>query len=339
MFAFGTQLNYVYTYGSLITLYVVLIYASVNFTIAALLIAGRVHGAKWLAGFVLSLCVLALSTEWWLNYAAALMVAAGFGVAWSVRHAEGAIRARAAFILLATLAVTAVYLILRLQVPGQFVEPGAEEELLFTYAYPILMVEDAVANFFTLLYVSLSNYLPSFLTSSNSLTYLGPATIIAEQHGYDAAHQQLVVMNHVFLWRFYAGVAVTLFLAALALAAHRAWRTRSFAAALAVALMLMVIAGFATHLAIKMRPYNTVPALPYKVTISVSAMTVLLAWLTMRGARRIRRQRRRIAFVAGVWACVLVAAVTKPAMQAAALKEVGLAGFRDPLGQLLQWLR
>ena len=44
MFAFGTQLNYAYTYGSLIPLYLVQIYCALNLSIVALLLSERIRG-------------------------------------------------------------------------------------------------------------------------------------------------------------------------------------------------------------------------------------------------------------------------------------------------------
>jgi hypothetical protein len=339
MLAFGTQLNYAYTYGDLIAFYVLLTYVAVNFSICVLLVSGRLRGWKWSIAFILSLCLAALSTEWWINYATALIAAAGFGIAWGARHGNAEIRTSSTFLLLATIMVLGIYLAVRLQTPGQFLRPGAEEELLITYQYFPLLAEDFIVNFFTLLYVSLTNYLPSFFTSSNSLTYLGAPTIIAEQYGYDPAHQQLVLMNHLFLWRFYAGVAATIFLGWTGVWVYRAWQAPSLPALTIAALNLMVIAGFSTHLLIKMRPYNSVPGLPYKATISIAALTVLIAYLTMLCGQRLRSRRFYYGIIACVWGTVSIAAITRPGMQRRLLAEVGLVGLRDPFGQILDWLQ
>jgi hypothetical protein len=215
---------------------------------------------------------------------------------------------------------------------------GAEEELLITYENYSLMIEDFIVNFFTLLYMTLTNYLPSFVTSSNSLAYVGKATIIAEQYGYDAAHQELVLMSHLFLWRFYAGVAGTLFVGCAVWSVYRAWRSPSLAAAIVAALTLMVISSFSTHMMIKMRPYNSVPGLTYKVTVSVAVLTVLVGYLTLILGQWLQSRRAYFAVVGSVWGIVFIAALTRPGMQARLLNEVGLIGLRDPLGQILEWL-
>jgi hypothetical protein len=338
MFAFGTQLEYTYTYGDLTVLYVLQTYVAVNFAVAVLLVSGRVTGWGWLIAFISSLCLVALATEWWVNYATAIIAASGFGVIWSSRHQNIEIRAASTWILLLTSTALGLYLTIRLQTPGQLIKDGAEEELILTYTNYTLIFEDVIANFFTLLYMTLTNYLPSFLTSSNSLTYLGKAKIIAEQYGYDAAHQQLVLMSHLFLWRFYAGIAGTLFVGFAGWIVYRAWRSPSLVAAIAAALTLMVISSFPTHMMIKMRPYNAVPALTYKVTISVAALTLLAGYLTMIVGHRLRSRRVYFAIFAGICGNVFIAALTRPGMQARLLNEVGLIGLRDPLGKVLEWL-
>jgi hypothetical protein len=338
MFAFGTQLEYAYTYGDLTIIYVLQIYIAVNFAVAVLLVSGHVTRWRWLIAFISSLCLVALATEWWINYATAIIAASGFGIIWSLRHQNIEIRVASTWIFLLTSTVLGLYLTVRLQTPAQFVKHGGEEELLLTYRNYTLMFEDFITNFFTLLYMTLTNYLPSFVTSSNSLTYVGKATIIAEQYGYDATHQQLVLMSHLFLWRFYAGVAGTIFVGCTVWAVYRAWLSSSMVAAIVVALALMVISSFPTHMMIKMRPYNSVPALTYKVTISVAAFTLLVGYLTMIVGRCLQSRRAYFVIFASVWGSVSIAALTRPGMQARLLNEVGLIGLRDPLGQILEWL-
>jgi hypothetical protein len=339
MFAFGTQLDYVYTYGNIITLYLVLTYMTLNATFAYLLLSERLSLFPALGAFALSLAVVALSNEMWINYATALLTGGLFGALWAHHHGNAALRARSLAIFGATLLVLAIYLSVRLRLASEYLAPGSEEELLVTYHSKLLLIDDLVDNFFTLLYMVLDNYFPSFMSSSNSLTYLDKALILGEQHGYDPAHQNLIITSHLYLWRFYAGVMVTLFGAFTAWVVVRAWRGRSGAAAITAALCLMVLAGFSTHLSIKMRSYNSVPALPYKVVVSVSFFTVLIAYLVARSATWFRDKRAHWGIVAGVWVCVLLAAVTRPGMENRLLAEVGLFGFSDPLSQILNWFR
>lgn len=340
LFAFGTQLNYQFTYGNLVAFYLILSYGAVNFTIAAALISGRISGWGWRALFVASLAIFALSNEMWINYATAMIAATVFGMVWATRHRLGTIRVESTFLLVATLAVLALYLMVRMRWVSQYLAPGAEEELLITYKHKLLIIDDFITNFMTLLYLTLSNYLPSFLSSSNSLVYLQDGRILAGQNGYHPEFTQLVVASHLFQWRFYAGILIAIFAGLTLERGYRAWRSPSaLNAAIFVALALMVVAGFSTHLSIKMRPYNVVPALPYKAIISISLFTVLLAFVCHRAWQALPTQAARLSFIGIVWGSAFLAALTRPFMQSRLLKEVSLVGAGDPLGQILRWLQ
>lgn len=339
MFAFGTQLNYAYTYGSLIPLYLVQTYCALNLAVVALMLSGRIGERYGAVAFILSLCLVALASEWWLNYAVSVVTAASFGLMWARHHQHRNIFVVCRFVVLSTVFVGVCYLIVRLQFPGQFTTRGEEEELMFSYSSVVLMFEDLITNYFTFLYMSLDNYLPSFVSASNSLVYVGPERIIAEQNGYHQQYETLVLMSHIFMWRFYAGIAATLFAAGLVRISLIAWRERAVWPAIVVALMLMVATGFATHLFIKMRPYNSVPGLSYKVTISVAVLTVLISYLLLLSREWIKSATIHRRLVLGVVACVFAAALTRPGMQAQLLKQVGLLGLRDPMGQIVHLVR
>ena len=339
MFAFGTQLDYLFTYGNLIALYLVLTYVAVNFTSLILYLQSGATKLRYLGLFAGSLVVTALSNEMWINYATGLVCATAFGILWSRRHLKFDLAARCSQVLFVIAAVLAAYLAVRMRVARQYVTAGAEEELLVTYRQWSLVIDDLIANFFTLLYMSISNYLPSFVTSSITLSILAPAEIKASQNGYHSAYQHLIVMNHLFLWRFHAGVLVTLFLGGLVWALRRSWswQTGNVKAAIVVALGLMVLGGFSTHLLIKMRPYNSAPLLPYKVIMSVSAWTVLVAYVTWIASEAFPRWRGWI--IGGLLATVLMAAFTRPAMHSSMMAQTGLSGYADPLPRLLRLWR
>jgi hypothetical protein len=338
-FAFGTQNDFVFTLGNLTAFYLVQTYVAVNFSIGLLILSGRWSG--WLAGsaFILSLLVVALSSEIWINYATGCILAILFVIAWSIHHRETNVLRRAAFLLFVMVFILGEYLIIRMQFVSQYLAPGAEEELLVTYRHGFLMIDDFIANLFTYLYMTLSNYLPSVISGSNSLTYLGSDVIIAGQTGYDAGHSNFVVMSHFFLWRFYAGVTVAVFFGAAGWVFVRSWRTSHLPPAIVAGLSLMILAGFATHLAIKMRPYTTTPSLSYKATMSIAAWTVMIAYLTTQAAETIQSHWKRRSLVASVWLCILAAALTRPHMKAMSMFQMQMFVLGDPLGHILRWLR
>ncbi|SIR41399.1 hypothetical protein [Bosea sp. TND4EK4] len=337
LFSFGTQLDYLFTFGNLIALYLVLTYVVINFYFLIRYLSTADDDWRALAFFAVSMVLVALSNEMWLNYATGLFCALVFGIFWSRRHRVHDLSRRCKFAAATLLMVLIAYLTIRIRVASQYVQPGAEEELIITYHHLSLFIDDVITNFFTLLYMSLSNYLPSFLSGSNSLVSLQPADIVASQHGYHAQYENLIVMNHLYMWRFHAGVLVALFFVALIWMLRRSWQTKDIAPAVVVALALMVVGGFSTHLSIKMRPYNSTPNLPYKVIMSVSAWTALIGYMAWQIAElKTERARRWIAI--GVCVVALSAAITRPGMHAAFLAQTGLAGFADPMPKLKRLL-
>lgn len=333
LFAFGTQNDYVFTYGNLIALYILLTYVAINLTGLIHYLRNNSSNAKILTFFAASLVITAVSNEMWLNYATGLICALAFALVWAHHHGEAALARRMGAAFAIVVGVLALYLAVRLRVASQYVKPGAEEELIVTYRHWGLVVDDIFANFLTLLYESISNYLPSFLTGSNSIDSLSVQEILASQHNYHAEYQNLIVMNHLFLWRFHAGILVTLYLIGLGWAALRSWRSTDIFYLVVVTLGLMVIGSFSTHLSIKMRPYNIEPHLPYKVIISVSVWTVLLSYVVWwLGIHRSLRMRR-LMFV-GLCLVALDAGFTRPGTQRRTLAQTGLVGNADPLPKL-----
>lgn len=330
LFAFGTQLDYTFTYGNLIALYLVLTYVAISFCELIRYLNAPRDDWRAFSFYGLATALAAVSNEMWLNYATGLFCALVFGIVWAKRHNRPDLSRRCQIALATLLTILAAYLVIRMRVASQYVQPGAEEELIVTYRHWSLFVDDVITNFFTLLYMSLSNYLPALLSGSNSLSSLPPAEIIASQHGYHAQYENLVIMSHLYLWRFHAGVLVALFFVALIWMARRSWLTDNIVPAIIVALALMVVGGFSTHLSIKMRPYNSTPSLPYKVIMSVSAWTVLISYVAWQiGELQAEWSRKWIAI--GVCFVALSAAITRPGMHAAFLAQTGLAGYADPM--------
>ena len=331
---FGTHLSYGLAMGFVFGLYLFLSYLCVNLMLVARLLTAESIRPGVVAAFALSLVLLALSIEWWLNYAAVLLVGSGFLWFWAKQHGLRQNIAAARLIFLLVAGVLLLYLSVRLPLAREYVSPGGEEELIITYTYWIIAFEDLIANFFTLIYMALSNYMPVF--GSISQTYLSDATLLAEQHGYHKAMSHLVVTNHVFLWRFYAGAVVAFFLVFGVGRIRRALRNPNIADAVLAMLFLAVLVGCGTHLFIKYRPYMSVPALTYKPTVSIFFVTVLVAYVAVLARSWFDRIAAYRSAVCGLWLVILIGAFTRPAALNQMLQHVGVFGYGDPLRQLLQ---
>lgn len=338
LWIFGTQLTYLYTIGTAIGLYLILSYILLNFASAYRLVLG-LSDTLWTRFFYLITLVLtALSGEFWLNYGLFLISGSAYLFLWHLRH-EGLAPARGSrFVFCSSTMVLVCYLIIRLQVAHQYLRSGVEEELIFTYPTIVFMVEDFVGNFFTFLYASLTNFLPSVLVGSNSLVYFGADSLVREQHGYHNAYSWLVPMNHLFFWRYYAGVVATLFCCVTMRWLHSSWHHAARASTSLLLLSIMILTGFSTHLLIKFRPYNSVPALPYKAIVSILGVSLLIAYLVSVAKFRCQTGRYRL-LVSVVLSVAVIAGFTRPHMLTVLLAQVGLQGFSDPLGDTLQFLR
>ena len=338
MWVFGTQLTYSYTLGNLLALYIVLAYFLVNLIIAhGLLLDGARRRRDGLL-FLATLAVAALSSELWLNYGVFLLAASGYFYCWSRHHNRPLTARGGSLVFVSTALVMVAYLVIRTKVAHQYMAPGAEEELIFTYSHPALMIEDFIGNYFTFLYTALANFLPSILFASNAVVWYKPQTLIAEQHGYHEAFSYLVPVNYLLFWRYYAGVAAAAFGYLAGRSMRRSWRDPSRVHATMVMLVAMIAVGFSTHLLIKFRPYNSVPALPYKAIVSILGVSLLTSYLVSLAGKRLGMVRYRL-LVGSVMATVLMAGFTRPRMLSALLAQVGLAGFSDPLGDTLRFVR
>jgi hypothetical protein len=332
--AFGTHFAYGMAMGFVFGLYLLLSYVCLNLMFAARLTMAPSLRPGLVAAFALSLVVVALSVEWWLNYAAVLLVGSGFFWLWAKRHGLRRHAAAPAVVFVVAAAVLLGYLSVRLPLASEYVAPGGEEELISTYNNSILAAEDLFANFFTLTYMSIANYLPIF--GSISQTYIGDAEILAEQHGYHSAMSHLVVTHHVFLWRFYAGAAVAFFVTFGIGRIRRAFRAPNLTDAVLAALFVAVLVGCGTHLVIKYRPYMSVPALTYKPTVSIFFVTVLIAYLAVVTRDWFRRMAAYRTALGALWLVILIGAFTRPAALNEMLRHVGVGSYGDPLRQLLE---
>ncbi len=211
LFALGTQLNYALTYGVLLALYILFSYISINITVCICILKAKYVTSYHYLLFAVSLLICALGGEFWLNYCVSLILCLSFLVLWGKHHDFHDIKSRSIRLIIFTVLLLVTYLLVEASAAQIYFKPGVEEELIFTYSNPLLMIDDLIVNYFTFLYASISNYLPSFLCFSNSATYLGEARILAEQNGYHAQKAQLVIASHIFEWRFYAGILFTVF--------------------------------------------------------------------------------------------------------------------------------
>jgi len=241
-------------------------------------------------------------------------------------------------LLLAIVTLTAIAYVGVKRACGWGQVPGSESDVVFNYPHKIIAAEDVISNFFTIFYTVLSNYSPPFLVSSNSLWRYGGEELIRLQSGYHASESHLAAMNHLFLWRFYAGVAATLFVAALAWVGTKAYRLRSRNWVILYVLMLMTLTGSPTHLLVKWRPMHALPYLSYHFYFGVMGLSLLIAYLAHLAHENLRNRRLAWSLIVIVWADIVYCALARPPLLSHLAGQLGMGAYPNPWQTLKQMM-
>lgn len=328
--AFGTQLHHGYSCSSVVAFYLFVCYAEVNLLAAYRLLSKTEYSPRWALAYGISLVLLALCHEQWLDYLAFAVLAGLFLTAYFLYRWETTRASRTALLMLGTLVLGFTYLAIRLSFGRQQSTPGHESEMIFAYKYRTLALEDFVSNVFSYTYISFTNYLPPFLVSSISDYKLDRQVILAEQHGYHENMQHLVIMHHQFYWYLYAGCVFTLFVLALLRYSRKSFRHGSPRHVALTVFLLMVLAGSAIHTLVKFRPYLSSPLLTYRCTTGVLAVTILIS-MTMTHWRQSWMSRRRSTLAIGlVWLVIFYSGLVRPHYLGHLSRQVGCGPYPDP---------
>jgi hypothetical protein len=328
----GTHLNYMYYHNHIGAYYLFVIYIMLNLVFAYRIAFTDETRRKNVIGFVLTLVLALLFVEVSLNYVLFLLLAGTAIWIFARKTGDSHQASRVASALAGIVIIVALYVAARATFTSHVMKAGSEEEIVFTYTTWSLMIEDLVGNLFLYLYAALTIFLPPQFLFSNSLIELGNAGVIAEQHGYHKNMEHLASMNHIYLWRFYAGAVCAGFFAIFLGTCRRLiWFRRHFDL-IVFLLLLLILLGFASHEIIKFRPYSSVPFLTYKCITSIIGVYVV----TAAAIAYIEKKRPRMAILASIalWMLLLWNSVTRPYFEHTAYQAVGLIGEGKPYVRL-----
>ncbi len=147
---------------------------------------------------------------------------------------------------------------------------GTETDLLLHYPSLFAMIDDFLVKMVSFSFTAMSLVLPGWMTGSLSLPLHGAEWVLDQQHGYHGMMQFLAYMNHVFLWRMYAGAYFVLLLCLAAWLVFRlAQGKNDWQSWLALICIAMLLFGAATHNMVKYRPMHSMPYLGYQVWVNV----------------------------------------------------------------------
>ena len=271
----GTHLNYAYYHNHVGVFHLYVAYLLLNITFAYNLIFQNEFKNANKVGFFSSLMLVMLFSEIWINYFAFLLTSILFLWCISVKRSDFEIRHRIKTAVFSVMTLMALYLPIRLSYGTHISTPGGEEEIIFTYPYIMLMLDDFLINIFTYLHAAITSFITPFFSFSNSLVFIGSEEIMAQQNGYHPAGNHLVSHSHLFMWRFVAGGMAFGFFYLLISNTINSFSTKNLLPVFIVLLCFMILFGFASHSIIKYRPYNSAPFLTYKCITSVIGVYLL----------------------------------------------------------------
>lgn len=324
-----------------------LIYAILNMFAAFKVLA--TSQLRWRMAFCGTLAVVAISYEGWLDHGVFLLVA--LCAIWWVgrRVGDRGIERNARFLGTALALGTVTYLAIRVSTvgaPGSVHSFGSEADTVLTYRNWTMTVEDVLQNTFTYPYMSVATFLPDALHTSMTLQRFTNREIIAAQGGYHHGFEAYVLMNHIFLWRFFAGAIVAALVFCLAHVVHRLKARLEDGSVPTTELfmglfLVLILLGSPAHNLVKFRPFMAVPIWGYKHVMSTFGAATLLAYGLMTCRQRFARPRNHTLFVVLALSCLLGTFLSKPRTYERRLRLLDMCyscPLPDPIGKVGQWL-
>jgi hypothetical protein len=319
---FGTHLYHTYSAAGGIGFYLLLAYYQVLLLSACKVVIGE-RPRLWQPIFAIALLVTALSYEGWLDFLVFAWLASLYAGAVLWRAGDQARLRRLTAVMIAMTACGVVYIILKV-IFGYGQVAGKESDVVFNYPMMAPAIEDVISNVFTHAYLVFTNFLPPMFVSSNSLYRVGPEALVGQQLQYHLPFQYLVVMSHVFLWRYYAGAALVVFVLCTWKVIRKGLAQPSpHYLALGVFLIMAGVGG-PTHDLIKFRPMNSMPVVYYHVMVGVLGISLLIAFGLMTAAARLRNRVVVVAIIAVTWSTIFYGALVRPAFLSHQAAQVGL---------------
>lgn len=310
--AFTTFNNHVYENGSLVIIYIPYIFCFLNLFAVLKLFSEETPAAGWWALWGASLILYIGSFEGWVDYYAITLVVSP-ACFYLLKKRGESIRLRRLTTILCTLTV-AFFIFVYFKVKYVFASHiGEEHDLVINYGlqYWLLMVEDVIANFFMFFYMTIITYLPPQLTFSNSFLQYGPSTIIDLQKGYDSLHAPLAATNALLMWRYYAGVLISIFVYYLWGVSKKMFNDFNKDRFFLFIFMMMVLFGAAAHFLVKFRPMHIVPWLPYQGFIGQIGIVLLIGYLLSLLHRSAYSQKMVWSITLSVWSAIFLSGLLK----------------------------
>jgi hypothetical protein len=218
----------------------------------------------------------------------------------------------------------------------EFAHATGESAVVYFYTkhYFWRAVEDLISNYFTHLYMTLTNFLPPAFITSNSLY---------QYHEYLEQRHELVLGHYIFFWRYSAGVITTLFYIFFIKVVKRAFKEKPFTSFFPLVLfMIMVAVNGPTHTIIQFRPMKAMPVLGYHVLQGVLGFSLCIAYLFH--LFKLRTENKIIVVVVSMFAVLVIlwSSIRRPNYLWHMIEVVGLdhqGPYPNPFIVLLNMIR
>jgi hypothetical protein len=326
LLGFGTQLFHIYHMSGNIAVVPAFIFYQINLLLILKIFTDKKRKFLWRTLYVVSFIIMALYNLAWLDYLVFIWVLSVFLLIYFWYTGQQQHFSTLAYVFGAATCVGVLYIFIKMQFSSnQIIAEGAEEDVIFNYPYLILAVEDFISNLVTNFYLAISNFLPPFMVGSNSQFLFGSDQLIALQNGYHPDYAYLIPMQHLFFWRYYAGMWFSAFIYLLIRFSKKAFRSISLNYLALAIFIIMIFVGSPTHLIIKARPYMSVPLLSYRVVVGILGVSLFIAYLVMLAWQIVKNRRLAAFIVVLVWTAVFLGAFTRPPYLDFLTSQVGIS--------------
>lgn len=247
--------------------------------------------AVWLA-YVGSLWAMALSYEIWLNFAV-VVVLAWWPVVLILRRLGASAAQRKVHQLASVFVGTAIiYTLIRSGYLSMTTYAGSEAQMLISKGDVAQFVDDSTHNLFFFPWMTVSQFLPAYLGNSWSIMTSSGTLDVGALTGEYLRNENwpdldwTILAHHYTMWRFFAGVALTVLVWATVRLYGVAWRSSAInhqagptthIALWGAAMCFAVALGSPSHSLLQVVQFNVWPHYPYKITTSLFCFLLLLA--------------------------------------------------------------
>ena len=332
---FGTHHYHAFQYSGITGFYLmhalmlILLYLSYAFI--------RAEGRKlwYLVGIVPTLLLTAIYYEGWLDFFASVWLITIF-LYFYFKHNKQNQYYKSLFIIFAIFNVVfAAYFTISLTYT-EFAHDSGESALVLFYGKDFFWraVDDLISNYFTNLYVTLTNFLPPALITSNALYQYSDQL---------AGQTPLTYYHYLFWWRYFAGAAAVLFYGFFIKQIKKAFSSELFSSAFPMVIFsIMVAVNGATHHIIQFLPVRSMPVFGYYVQQGVLGFSLLIAYGLHLFVKNTQNKSRAAIVVALVIGMILWSSIRRPNYLWHMIEMVGIdhqGPYPNPLNTLIITMR